>query len=63
MQDHARIYEMAELLKQKYTTALEEKAKQADKLATAEEDKLELAHALFEQRLLLTQHDEIQDKR
>lgn len=50
-EDRARIFEMMELLKAKYTTILNQKASQSQELIKAEEDKLSVARALVELKL------------
>ena len=50
-EDRARIFEMMELLKAKYSTLVNEKAAQSQELIKAEEDKLSVARALVELKL------------
>jgi len=50
-EDRARIFEMMELLKAKYSTLVSEKATQSQELIRAEEDKLSVARALVELKL------------
>ena len=50
-EDRARIFEMMELLKAKYSTLVGEKAAQSQELIKAEEDKLSVARALVELKL------------
>ena len=50
-EDRARIFEMMELLKAKYSTLVTEKASQSQELIKAEEDKLSVARALVELKL------------
>jgi hypothetical protein len=50
-EDRARIFEMMELLKAKYSTLVNEKASQSQELIKAEEDKLSVARALVELKL------------
>ena len=50
-QDSARLFEMLELLKQKYNTLLDLKGRQAEDLLRAEEEKLALAKSLVELKI------------
>eukprot|EP01041_Mallomonas_annulata_P000861 gene861-1676_t len=50
-QDAARLYEMLELLKQKYNTLIDMKTKQGEELLKSEEDKLTLAKTIVELKL------------
>ena len=58
LEDRNRVFELAELLKEKYTTLMTEKIVQSEELASAEEDKLSLAKALMEEKLNLIQSKE-----
>jgi hypothetical protein len=51
VEDRSRLYEMAELLKSKYNTILEEKLRQSSQLAEVEEDNIALAKTIVEVNL------------
>jgi hypothetical protein len=57
-EDCAKLFEMLELMKEKYGTLLEQNAGQAKELIKSEEDKLSIARALVELKLL---HNELQE--
>ena len=50
--DSVKLFEMLELMKEKYASVMEQNSKQAEELIKAEEDKLSMARALVEIKLL-----------
>lgn len=50
--DCAKLFEMLELMKEKYASLMEQNAKQAEELIKAEEDKISMARALVEIKLM-----------
>ena len=58
-EDGARLFEMMELIKAKYSTIVKEKGAQSQELIKAEEDKLSIARALVELKL---QYSQLQEK-
>ena len=57
-EDCSKLFEMLELMKEKYGTLLEQNASQAKELIKSEEDKLSIARALVELKLL---HNDLQE--
>lgn len=62
--DCSKLFEMLELMKEKYASLMEQNAKQAEELIKSEEDKLSMARALVEIKLLYNdlQEDTEKDK-
>jgi chromosome segregation ATPase len=54
IEDRERVYEMAELLKAKFATLMEEKTKQTEELAQSREDNVVLAKTLMDKNLEFT---------
>ena len=60
--DCSKLFEMLELLKEKYATLMEQNVKQATELIKSEEDKLSMARALVELKLLQNDTQEVVEK-
>lgn len=60
--DCLKLFEMLELMKEKYATVMEQNAKQAEELICSEEDKLSMARALVEIKLLYNDLQEDTEK-
>jgi len=62
IEDRERVYEMAELLKAKFATLMDEKLAQSEELAQSREDNVVLAKTLMEKNLEFAEHKEATEK-